>query len=78
MLQCSPQDESPIVGVIWTKDQMAVVNGDHVQVNGVQLEIGSVEAADSGLYACSRQDSLGNHSAYFFVNANVCIGPFKG
>ncbi|KAA0704337.1 Fibroblast growth factor receptor 1-A [Triplophysa tibetana] len=70
VLQCLAQDESPVVGlgVIWTKDQTAVLNGDHVQVNGVQLEIGSVEPADSGLYACFRQRSLGNHSTYFVVN----------
>lgn len=70
VLQCMAQDESPVVGlgVIWTKDQTAVLNGDHIQVNGVKLEIGSVELADSGLYACSRQRSLGNHSTYFGVN----------
>lgn len=70
VLQCLAHDESSIVGqeVIWTKDQTAVLNGDLMQVNGVQLVIGSVEPADSGLYAWFRQSLLGNYSAYFVVS----------
>lgn len=70
VLQCLAQDETPIVGlgVIWTRDHAALLNGDRMRVNGGQLEIGSVEPADSGLYSCTVQSFLGNHSAYFIVN----------
>uniref|UniRef100_A0A671SKP7 Fibroblast growth factor receptor n=1 Tax=Sinocyclocheilus anshuiensis TaxID=1608454 RepID=A0A671SKP7_9TELE len=70
VLQCLAQDETPVVGlaVIWTKDHAAVLNGDHMRVNGGQLEIGSVELTDSGLYSCTVQSLFGNHSTYFIVN----------
>lgn len=70
VLQCLAQDETPIVGlgVIWNRDHAALLNGDRMRVNGGQLEIGSVEPADSGLYSCTVQSFLGNHSAYFIVN----------
>lgn len=70
VLQCLAQDETPIVGlgVIWTRDHAALLNGDHMWVNEGQLEIGSVKPTDSGLYSCTVQSFLGNHSAYFIVN----------
>uniref|UniRef100_A0A672QRY6 Fibroblast growth factor receptor n=1 Tax=Sinocyclocheilus grahami TaxID=75366 RepID=A0A672QRY6_SINGR len=70
VLQCLAQDETPVVGlaVIWTKDHAAVLNGDHMRVNGGQMEIGSVELTDSGLYSCTVQSLFGNHSTYFIVN----------
>uniref|UniRef100_A0A8C2EXY5 Fibroblast growth factor receptor n=1 Tax=Cyprinus carpio TaxID=7962 RepID=A0A8C2EXY5_CYPCA len=70
VLQCLAQDETTVVGlvVIWTKDRAAVLNGDHMRVNGGQLEIGSVELTDSGLYSCTVQSLFGNHSTYFIVN----------
>ncbi len=69
-LQCLAQDETPVVGLafIWTKDCAAVLNGDHMRVNERQLEIGSVELTDSGLYSCTVQSLFGNHSTYFIVN----------
>ncbi|KTF74852.1 hypothetical protein cypCar_00044861 [Cyprinus carpio] len=70
VLQHLAQDETPITGleVIWTKDHTVVLNGDHMWVNGGQLEIGSVEPTDSGLYTCTVQSLFGNHSDYFIVN----------
>uniref|UniRef100_A0A671L2L0 Fibroblast growth factor receptor n=2 Tax=Sinocyclocheilus anshuiensis TaxID=1608454 RepID=A0A671L2L0_9TELE len=70
VLQCLAQDETVItcLGVIWTKDHAAVLNGDHMRVNGGQMEIGSVELTDSGLYTCTVQSLFGNHSDYFIVN----------
>uniref|UniRef100_A0A8C2EWH1 Fibroblast growth factor receptor n=1 Tax=Cyprinus carpio TaxID=7962 RepID=A0A8C2EWH1_CYPCA len=62
VLQCLAQDETTVVGlvVIWTKDRAAVLNGDHMRVNGGQLEIGSVELTDSGLYSCTVQSLFGH------------------
>jgi len=37
-------------------------------VNRGQLEIGLVKPTDSGLYSCTVQSFLGNHSAYFIIN----------
>lgn len=70
VLQCLAQDEIPAVGlgVIWTKDHATVLNGDHMRVNGGQLEIGSVELTDSGLYSCTVHSLFGNHSDYFIIN----------
>uniref|UniRef100_A0A8C2GSX0 Fibroblast growth factor receptor n=1 Tax=Cyprinus carpio TaxID=7962 RepID=A0A8C2GSX0_CYPCA len=70
VLQRLAQDKTPITGleVIWTKDHTVVLNGDHMWVNGGQLEIGSVEPTDSGLYTCTVQSLFGNHSDYFIVN----------
>uniref|UniRef100_A0A8C2B5P7 Fibroblast growth factor receptor n=1 Tax=Cyprinus carpio TaxID=7962 RepID=A0A8C2B5P7_CYPCA len=73
VLQRLAQDKTPITGleVIWTKDHTVVLNGDHMWVNGGQLEIGSVEPTDSGLYTCTVQSLFGNHSDYFIVNVTA-------
>uniref|UniRef100_A0A672NUU1 Fibroblast growth factor receptor n=1 Tax=Sinocyclocheilus grahami TaxID=75366 RepID=A0A672NUU1_SINGR len=58
VLQCLAQDETAItcLGVIWTKDHAAVLNGDHMRLT------------DSGLYTCTVQSLFGNHSDCFIVN----------
>nr|BAF49185.1 Fibroblast growth factor receptor 1 IIIb VT+ isoform [Oryzias latipes] len=62
VLSCSVKDS--LHAVNWTKDQIAVVNGEHVRINNGQLEIETVELSDSGLYTCT---TFGNHSLYFNV-----------
>uniref|UniRef100_A0A8C7ZYZ7 Fibroblast growth factor receptor n=1 Tax=Oryzias sinensis TaxID=183150 RepID=A0A8C7ZYZ7_9TELE len=62
VLSCSVKDS--LHAVNWTKDQIAVVNGEHIRINNGQLEIETVELSDSGLYTCT---TFGNHSVYFNV-----------
>lgn len=64
-LACSAKDSH---AVNWTKDHVAVVDGEHTRIRNGQLEIEAVELTDSGLYACT---TFGNHSLYFNVTGKV-------
>lgn len=61
-LTCSAKDS--LHAVNWTKDHVAVVDGEHTRIRNGQLEIETVELSDSGLYTCT---TFGNHSLYFNV-----------
>ncbi|XP_035514056.1 LOW QUALITY PROTEIN: fibroblast growth factor receptor 1-A [Morone saxatilis] len=65
-LSCSARDSPHAVN--WTKDHVAVVDGEHTRIRNGQLEIESVELTDSGLYACT---TFGNHSDYFNVTVDT-------
>ncbi|XP_047236446.1 fibroblast growth factor receptor 1-A isoform X2 [Girardinichthys multiradiatus] len=65
-LSCSPKDSPHTVN--WTKDHVAVVDGEHTRIRNGQLEIEAVEPTDSGLYACT---TFGNHSLYFNVTVDA-------
>lgn len=67
-LSCSAKDY--LHAVNWTKDHVAVVDGEHTRIRNGQLEIESVELTDSGLYICT---TFGNHSIYFNVTGKVTI-----
>ncbi|XP_078106290.1 fibroblast growth factor receptor 1-A-like [Sander vitreus] len=65
-LSCSAKDS--LHAVNWTKDHVAVVDGEHARIRNGQLEIETVELTDSGLYACT---TFGNHSVYFNVTVDT-------
>ncbi|XP_039875665.1 fibroblast growth factor receptor 1-A isoform X1 [Simochromis diagramma] len=65
-LSCSAKDY--LHAVNWTKDHVAVVDGEHTRIRNGQLEIESVELTDSGLYTCT---TFGNHSIYFNVTVHI-------
>lgn len=65
-LSCSAKDS--LHAVNWTKDHVAVVDGEHTHIRNGQLEIETVELTDSGLYACT---TFGNHSVYFNVTGKA-------
>ncbi|KAK5605769.1 Fibroblast growth factor receptor 1-A [Crenichthys baileyi] len=65
-LSCSPKDSPHTVN--WTKDHVAVVDGEHTRIRNGQLEIEAVEPTDSGLYACT---TFGNHSLFFNVTVDA-------
>lgn len=65
-LSCSTKDS--LHAVNWTKDHVAMVDGEHTRIRNGQLEIEAVELTDSGLYTCV---TLGNHSIYFNVTGKV-------
>ncbi|XP_035864325.1 fibroblast growth factor receptor 1-like [Sander lucioperca] len=65
-LSCSAKD--PLHAVNWTKDHVAVVDGEHARIRNDQLEIETVELTDSGLYACT---TFGNHSVYFNITVDT-------
>lgn len=65
-LSCSFRD--PPHDVSWTKDHVAVVDGEHTHIRNGQLKIETVELTDSGLYACT---TFGNHSVFFNVTGAV-------
>lgn len=65
-LSCSARDS--VHAVNWTKDHVAVLDGEHTRIRNGQLEIETVELTDSGLYACT---TFGNHSVYFNVTGKV-------
>ncbi|KAA8592771.1 hypothetical protein FQN60_018226 [Etheostoma spectabile] len=65
-LSCSAKDF--LHAVNWTKDHVAVVDGEHARIRNDQLEIETVELTDSGLYACT---TFGNHSIYFNVTVDT-------
>uniref|UniRef100_A0A8C7ZXU2 Fibroblast growth factor receptor n=1 Tax=Oryzias sinensis TaxID=183150 RepID=A0A8C7ZXU2_9TELE len=66
VLSCSVKDS--LHAVNWTKDQIAVVNGEHIRINNGQLEIETVELSDSGLYTCT---TFGNHRFFTFVFLSI-------
>ncbi|KAM9394003.1 fibroblast growth factor receptor 1-A isoform 1-T1 [Pholidichthys leucotaenia] len=63
-LNCPAKDSSVIVH--WTKDNLAIIDGEHTRLRSGLLKIESVELTDSGLYSCT---TFGNHS----VNFNVTV-----
>ncbi|XP_077377495.1 fibroblast growth factor receptor 1-A isoform X1 [Festucalex cinctus] len=65
-LRCFTKD--PPRAVNWTKDHAAVVDGEHTRIRNGQLEIETVELADSGLYACM---TFGNRSVFFNVTVDT-------
>ncbi|KAM4745907.1 fibroblast growth factor receptor 1-A isoform 1-T1 [Anableps anableps] len=66
-LSCSSPKDWPHT-VNWTKDNVAVVDGEHTRIRNGQLEIEAVETTDSGLYVCT---TFGNHSVYFNVTVDT-------
>ncbi|XP_016098770.1 fibroblast growth factor receptor 1-A-like [Sinocyclocheilus grahami] len=65
-LSCKGIEE--IQEVTWTKDHVPLVDGEHTRLRNHQMEIETVEPADSGLYACFAQGPNSNHTDYFNVN----------
>lgn len=65
-LSCSTKDTPHAVN--WTKDNAAIVDGEHAHIRNGQLEIETVELTDSGLYTCT---TFGNHSLYFNVTVDT-------
>ncbi|XP_067250171.1 fibroblast growth factor receptor 1-A-like [Chanodichthys erythropterus] len=65
-LSCKGKEETQ--EVTWTKDHVPLVDGEHTRLRNDQMEIESVEPADSGLYACFAQGPNSNHTDYFNVN----------
>uniref|UniRef100_A0A8C1RL92 Fibroblast growth factor receptor n=2 Tax=Cyprinus carpio TaxID=7962 RepID=A0A8C1RL92_CYPCA len=65
-LSCKAIEE--IQEVTWTKDLVPLVDGEHIRLRNHQIEIETVEPADSGLYACFAQGPNSNHTDYFNVN----------
>ncbi|XP_061841817.1 fibroblast growth factor receptor 1-A isoform X5 [Nerophis lumbriciformis] len=65
-LSCSTKDS--LHAVNWTKDQVAIVDGEHTRIRNGQLEIETVELADSGLYTCT---TFGNQSIFFNVTVDT-------
>ncbi|XP_077417277.1 fibroblast growth factor receptor 1-A isoform X3 [Vanacampus margaritifer] len=65
-LSCFTKD--PLHAFNWTKDHAVVVDGEHTRIRNGQLEIETVELADSGLYACM---TFGNHSVFFNVTVDT-------
>ncbi|XP_049618238.1 fibroblast growth factor receptor 1-A isoform X2 [Syngnathus scovelli] len=65
-LSCLTKDS--LHAVNWTKDHVVVVDGEHTHIRNGQLEIETVELADSGVYACM---TLGNHSVFFNVTVDT-------
>ncbi|XP_017290823.1 fibroblast growth factor receptor 1-A isoform X3 [Kryptolebias marmoratus] len=65
-LSCGPKDALHTVN--WTKDHVALVDGEHTRIRSGQLEIETVELTDSGLYGCT---TFGNHSAYYNVTVDT-------
>uniref|UniRef100_A0A3B4E9F4 Fibroblast growth factor receptor n=1 Tax=Pygocentrus nattereri TaxID=42514 RepID=A0A3B4E9F4_PYGNA len=70
-LPCGTKDE--LQEVIWTKDQILLVSGDHIRLRNNLLEIEAVEPANSGLYACLARGPAGNHTQYFNVNVTDAL-----
>uniref|UniRef100_A0A673IVW4 Ig-like domain-containing protein n=1 Tax=Sinocyclocheilus rhinocerous TaxID=307959 RepID=A0A673IVW4_9TELE len=65
-LSCKGIEE--IQEVTWTKDHVPLVDGEHTRLRNHQMEIETVEPADSGLYACFAQGPNSNHTDFFNVN----------
>uniref|UniRef100_A0A8C1RLI1 Fibroblast growth factor receptor n=1 Tax=Cyprinus carpio TaxID=7962 RepID=A0A8C1RLI1_CYPCA len=68
-LSCKAIEE--IQEVTWTKDLVPLVDGEHIRLRNHQIEIETVEPADSGLYACFAQGPNSNHTDYFNVNVTA-------
>ncbi|XP_077079793.1 fibroblast growth factor receptor 1-A-like isoform X2 [Siphateles boraxobius] len=65
-LNCKDKEETQ--EVTWTKDHVPLVDGEHTRLRSNQMEIETVEPADSGLYACFAQGPNCNDTEYFNVN----------
>ncbi|XP_015225535.1 PREDICTED: fibroblast growth factor receptor 1-A-like isoform X3 [Cyprinodon variegatus] len=65
-LSCVSKDLGHTVN--WTKNHVAIVDGEHTRIRKGQLEIEAVEPPDSGLYACT---TFGNYSVYFNVTVDA-------
>ncbi|XP_076021233.1 fibroblast growth factor receptor 1-A isoform X1 [Genypterus blacodes] len=65
-LSCTAKDS--LQAVNWTKDHVAVVDGEHTHIRNGRLEIDTVELTDSGLYTCT---TFGNHSVYYNVTVDT-------
>ncbi|XP_051965298.1 fibroblast growth factor receptor 1-A-like [Xyrauchen texanus] len=65
-LSCKCKEETQ--EVTWTKDNVPLVDGEHTHLRNDQLEIETVEPADSGLYACFAQGPNSNPTDYFNIN----------
>ncbi|KPP67867.1 hypothetical protein Z043_113492, partial [Scleropages formosus] len=65
-LCCDNTKETQVID--WTKDHVAVLDGEHTRLRDNCLEIEGVEPADSGFYACFARGPFANYSAYFSVN----------
>uniref|UniRef100_A0A673J9Z3 Fibroblast growth factor receptor n=1 Tax=Sinocyclocheilus rhinocerous TaxID=307959 RepID=A0A673J9Z3_9TELE len=65
-LSCKGIEE--IQEVTWAKDHVPLVDGEHTRLRNHQMEIETVEPADSGLYACFAQGPNSNHTDFFNVN----------
>ncbi|XP_067269035.1 fibroblast growth factor receptor 1-A-like [Pseudorasbora parva] len=70
-LSCKGKEETQ--EVTWTKDHVPLVDGEHTRLCNDQMEIESVEPADSGLYACFAQGLNSNYTDYFNVNVTDLI-----
>ncbi|XP_067269117.1 fibroblast growth factor receptor 1-A isoform X6 [Pseudorasbora parva] len=70
-LSCKGKEETQ--EVTWTKDDAPLVDGEHTRLRNDQMEIESVEPADSGLYACFAQGLNSNYTDYFNVNVTDLI-----
>ncbi|MFT7813440.1 fibroblast growth factor receptor 1-A-like isoform X2 [Arapaima gigas] len=68
-LCCDNTKETQVVD--WTKDHVAVQDGEHRRLRDGCLEIECVEPTDSGFYACFARGPFSNHSSYFSVNITV-------
>ncbi|XP_048835998.1 LOW QUALITY PROTEIN: fibroblast growth factor receptor 1-A [Brienomyrus brachyistius] len=68
-LQCYDTDDYQVVR--WTKDQVALLDGERVHLRDGHLEIDTLDASDSGFYACYSHGPYGNHSNYFSVNVTA-------
>lgn len=67
-LDLSCPDRDPPHDVSWTKDHVAVVDGEHTHIRNRRLKIETVELTDSGLYACT---TFGNHTVFFNVTGTL-------
>uniref|UniRef100_A0A8C9TDJ9 Fibroblast growth factor receptor n=1 Tax=Scleropages formosus TaxID=113540 RepID=A0A8C9TDJ9_SCLFO len=68
-LCCDNTKETQVID--WTKDHVAVLDGEHTRLRDNCLEIEGVEPADSGFYACFARGPFANYSAYFSVNVTA-------
>ncbi|XP_072560658.1 fibroblast growth factor receptor 1-A isoform X3 [Paramormyrops kingsleyae] len=68
-LQCYDTDDYQVVR--WTKDQVALLDGERVHLRDGHLEIDPLDVSDSGYYACFSHGPYGNHSNYFSVNVTA-------
>ncbi|XP_026058469.1 fibroblast growth factor receptor 1-A-like isoform X2 [Carassius auratus] len=76
-LELSCQAVEEIQEVTWTKDHVPLVDGERTRLRNHQMEIETVEPADSGLYACFAQGPNSNHTDYFNINVTDGLASSK-
>ncbi|XP_052459659.1 fibroblast growth factor receptor 1-A isoform X1 [Carassius gibelio] len=76
-LELSCQAIEEIQEVTWTKDHVPLADGEHTRLRNHQMEIETVEPADSGLYACFAQGPNSNHTDYFNINVTDGLASSK-